>query len=439
MAVVVERVGRIADARESRFHRRGQLAGGALELPRVRVDDHRCPSQRHAEPCRVQIHLGDIAGLHPVHEPVRSDVIATRRLGDLPFWWAGRPFAAGCRGDELEPLPEHVVDLLVSERILVWPGNRHDPAGPLIPVSVADRNVTEVRGPGARILPGGRASETESPWHRLALDDFRARQCVAEIDVYPPAALVDDGGTRVEPVQWLEHRTRARSRLRHHLPAEHEVPRLPGIGGADRSDDPPGHEIWAPPAHLEAIDVELDRQLIARQGGGSELRQYLRSVQVTPLELADHRLVSGGQTRVPFGGWVSLPEIAHRCRRNQAAEHRAIVAVDEPDLEPPDLGHELLLRVEIDDLRAHPLVGVGDAISGHGVIGCPLTGPEKCGADVAVEQPPAGIAGRIETLVRLAADPTVVGGVVVHRRRRRPEASGEVDPQRPEVAHAPRH
>ena len=116
-----------------------------------------------------------------------------------------------------------------------------------------------------------------------------------------------------------------------------------------------------------------------------------------------------------------------------------IVAVDEPDLEPPDLGYELLLRVEIDDLRAHRLVGVDDAISANGVIGRLLTGPEKCSSDVAVEQPPAGIAGRIEPLVQLAADLTVVGRVVVHGRRRRPEASGEVDPQWPEVAHPLRH
>ena len=72
----------------------------------------------------------------------------------------------------------------------------------------------------------------------------------------------------------------------------------------------------------------------------------------------------------------------------------------------------------------------------YGIVGGLLAVTEKCSTDVAIEKPPGRIARGIEPLARAPLDLTEVGRVIVHRRRHRAEASGEVDSQRPEIAHA---
>ena len=131
----------------------------------------------------------------------------------------------------------------------------------------------------------------------------------------------------------------------------------------------------------------------------------------------------------------------------RAGQERRAGRVHEPDLEPPDLGDELLLGVQVHQLGRRPLRGVRHLRAEHGVAGDRRAAIFEPGRGHGARQErPVGRAAGVPPAVRRGRRPALpilglerriveVGRIVVDRRWRRLERTGEMQAQCAEVAH----
>jgi hypothetical protein len=210
---------------------------------------------------------------------------------------------------------------------------------------------------------------------------------------------------------------------------------------ADRSDDPPPRERRLGPVALEAVDEEPDRELVLCRHV-LELREDRRQRVVPPIDVLDHRLVDRAERRCPGrAGRTATPDVGERHRLEGAAE--ADLAAGETQRQPQaEHGRDALIRrVEVDDLRAHAVVGLAEDGPPRGIAADPSVRGQHARDGAVANAPGAGTA-RVPAagaaLLQFAGDEARIVEVrraVVDRRHVGLELASEVDARKAEIAH----
>src|SRR6202451_418384 len=203
------------------------------------------------------------------------------------------------------------------------------------------------------------------------------------------------------------------------------------------------------------VDITVDVELDAQHSFGAIARRELfqlfeetRGGLVLPVQVRQYALIEGAEERIRLPLRVANPDVGKARYFKIAANGKAAARTAERHLKAPDLGHHLLLGIEINELAFGAALAAGDRRSDHGIdrrIVADRAIPVDDLLHRAAEKTPGGGAARIppaigrarpgQIVVRLKLAGVAMLGIVVHGRGIGLEGAGEVQTWRLEITH----